>query len=68
VGWRTGDHTGSSVPVTAEGPGALLFTGYMNQTDIMFKIAAALSSDTSLLDQAVRWLLRGESYPSTFGK
>ncbi len=32
VGFRTGDHTGSSVPVTAEGPGAFLFTGYMDQT------------------------------------
>ena len=39
-GFRTGDHTGSSVPVTAEGPGAFLFTGYMDQTDIFFKMAA----------------------------
>lgn len=39
VGFRTGDHTGSSVPVTAEGPGAFLFTGYMDQTDIFFKMA-----------------------------
>ena len=27
VGFRTGDHTASSAPVTAEGPGAFLFTG-----------------------------------------
>ena len=39
VGFRTGDHTGSSVPVTAQGPGALLFTGYMDQTDLFFKMA-----------------------------
>ena len=47
VGFRTGDHTGSSVPVTAEGPGALLFTGYMDQSDIFFKVAAAATSDTT---------------------
>jgi alkaline phosphatase len=43
VGFRTGDHTGSSVPVTAEGPGAFLFTGYMDQSDIFFKMAASIS-------------------------
>src|SRR5205814_10085716 len=57
VGFRTGDHTGSSVPVTAEGPGAFLFTGYMDQSDIFFKMAAALSTDTTdgdkFLDQLV---------------
>jgi alkaline phosphatase len=36
VGFRTGDHTGSSVPVTAEGPGAFLFSGCMDQSDIFF--------------------------------
>jgi alkaline phosphatase len=39
--------------LTAEGPGALLFTGYYDQTDIFFKIARALASDTSPLDQAL---------------
>jgi alkaline phosphatase len=45
VGYRTGNHTGSSVPITAEGVGALLFTGYFDQTDIFFKMAKALSMD-----------------------
>ena len=53
TGFRTLDHTGSSVPLTAEGPGALLFTGYYDQTDIFFKIARALASNTAPLDQAL---------------
>lgn len=53
VGYRTGDHTGSSVPVTAEGAGALLFYGYYDQTDIFFKMAKALTLNTQTLDQAV---------------
>lgn len=51
VGFRTGNHTGSSVPITADGPGALLFGGYFDQTDIFFKTARVLSSDTSPLDE-----------------
>ncbi|MEO8350805.1 MAG: alkaline phosphatase [Chthoniobacteraceae bacterium] len=54
VGFRTGNHTGSSVPITAEGPGALLFTGYFDQTDIFFKMARALSDDTATLDSLLR--------------
>lgn len=53
VGYRTGSHTGSSLPITADGPGALLFTGYFDQTDIFFKMAKALSSPTFLLDAAL---------------
>lgn len=55
VGYRTGDHTGSSVPVTAEGAGALLFYGYFDQTDIFFKMAKALSMNTQILDEAVNY-------------
>jgi len=51
VGFRTGGHAGTSVPITAEGPGAWLFTGYLDQTDIFFRSAQALSEDTSLLDK-----------------
>ncbi len=51
VGFRTGNHTGSSVPITADGPGALLYTGYFDQTDVFFKMAKILSSDTSPLDE-----------------
>jgi len=54
VGYRTGGHTGSSVPLTAEGPGALLFTGYYDQTDIFFKMAKILSNSTQLLDTALK--------------
>ena len=67
VGFRTGDHTGSSVPVTAEGPGAFLFTGYMDQTDIFFKMAAAASNDTSAGDAIVDEMMSAK-YPKTIGK
>jgi alkaline phosphatase len=68
VGFRTGDHTGSSVPVTAEGPGAFLFTGYMDQTDIFFKMAAAISSDTTDGDKFVDTFVTGSQFPKTVGK
>jgi len=55
VGFRTGDHTGSSVPVTAEGAGALLFYGYFDQTDIFFKMAKTLSMNTQPLDEALNY-------------
>ena len=51
VGFRTGNHTGSSVPITAEGPGAALFSGQYDQTDIFFKSAKVLSSSTSAIDE-----------------
>ncbi len=50
VGFRTGNHTGSSVPITADGPGAVQFTGYFDQTDIFFKMARSLSADTRPAD------------------
>lgn len=55
VGYRTGDHTGSSVPVTAEGAGALLFYGYYDQTDLFFKMSKILSLNTATLDTAVQF-------------
>jgi alkaline phosphatase len=67
VGFRTGDHTGSSVPITAEGPGALLFTGYMDQSDIFFKMAAAIGSESVPLDKTVD-LLNSGKFPTTIGK
>ncbi len=54
VGYRTGNHTGSSVPVTAEGAGALLFFGYYDQTDLFFKMAKTLSMSTTALDTALQ--------------
>jgi alkaline phosphatase len=53
VGYRTNAHTGTSVPLTAEGAGALLFTGYYDQTDLFFKMATVLSQDTTTLDKAL---------------
>ena len=50
---RTGGHAGSSLPITAEGPGAALFMGYMDQTDIFFRSAQALSMDLKTLDKLV---------------
>ena len=51
VGYRTGDHTGSSVPITAEGAGSAIFSGYFDQTDIFFKMAKVLSSNTAAVDE-----------------
>jgi alkaline phosphatase len=67
VGFRTGDHTASSVPVTAEGPGAFLFTGYMDQTDIFFKMAHALTGDTADGDKLVE-ILQSSRFPRSIGK
>lgn len=53
VGYRTGNHTGSSVPITAEGRGALLFLGYFDQTDLFFKMARVLSTNTTQLDKSL---------------
>jgi alkaline phosphatase len=68
VGFRTGDHTGSSVPVTAEGPGAFLFTGYMDESDIFFKMAVSLSGDTADGDKFIDTVLTNSRYPKTIGK
>ncbi|MEP6903287.1 MAG: alkaline phosphatase, partial [Actinomycetota bacterium] len=62
VGYRTGDHTGSSVPVTAEGAGALLFYGYYDQTDLFFKMAKVLTINTQSLDDALSYK-RGVDIP-----
>jgi alkaline phosphatase len=51
VGFRTGGHAGTSVPITAEGPGAMLFTGYLDQTDIFFRSAEALGQDITTLNR-----------------
>lgn len=51
VGFRTGNHTGSSVPISAEGPGAALFNGYFDQTDVFFKSAKVLSANTGAIDE-----------------
>lgn len=66
VGFRTGSHTGSSVPVTAEGPGSFLFSGYMDQTDVFFKMAVSVRGDTAEGDELQK-LLRSERYPQSFG-
>ncbi len=58
VGYRTGEHIGSSVPVTAEGAGALIFYGYYDQTDIFFKMAKVLSMNTQPLDNALEFKRR----------
>jgi alkaline phosphatase len=50
VGFPTSGHAGTSVPITAEGTGALLFTGYLDQTDIFFRSAEALGQDATILD------------------
>ena len=68
VGFRTGDHTGSSVPVTAEGPGALYFNGYMDQSDLFFKMAAVIATDTTDIDRALDAVVNDGRNIKTFGK
>jgi alkaline phosphatase len=58
VGFRSDDHEGSSLPITAEGPGALLFTGYLDQTDIFFRSALALTENTTAMDKLTDSLRR----------
>jgi len=68
VGFRTGSHVGIALPLSAEGPGAFLFTGYMDQADVPLKVAAALGSDTSEADLLLRKILSNDRYPRTPGK
>lgn len=68
VGFRTGNHTYETLPLSAEGPGALLFTGYFDQTDVPLKIAAVLATDTSDLDAALDKLVYTSWFPRTPGK
>jgi alkaline phosphatase len=67
-GFRTGSHTSLTLPVMAQGPGALLFTGVFDQTDIPLKIAAALATNTQDLDKALDKLVYSMEYPKTPGK
>ena len=59
--FRTGNHTGSCVPITAEGPGAAQFTGYFDQTDIFFKMARSLNDDTKKLDDLLKEKIKFET-------
>lgn len=68
LGYRTGNHTASTLPITSEGPGAFLFTGYMDQTDVPLKIAAALGADTRDIDLLVQKTMKNRDFPRTFGK
>ena len=42
IQWGTGSHTGEPVGVYAYGPGAELFNGMMDNTDIHYKILEAI--------------------------
>ena len=68
VGFRTGSHTAATLPISAQGPGAFLFTGVMDQTEVMLQIGAALGSDTTSLDDAVSKMVSNPAYPRTYGK
>ena len=68
LGFRTGSHVSTTLPVMAQGPGALMFTGVYDQTDIPLKIAAALASNTSDIDRALDKLVYSSEFPRTPGK
>jgi alkaline phosphatase len=42
VDWTTGQHTGGSTPVSAEGPGARAFARFQRNTDVHDSILAAM--------------------------
>jgi len=52
----------------AQGPGALLFTGAYDETEIPLKIAAALATNTDDLDRALDKLVYTPGFPKTPGK
>ena len=68
VGFRTGNHTYETLPLSAEGPGALLFTGYFDQTEVPLKMAAAVAHDTSEMDAVLEKLIHTAAFPRTPGK
>jgi len=68
VSFRSGNHAGHSLPLTAEGVGAFLFTGYMDQTDLFFKMATVLTGETAEADALLDNLLGNPRYPRTYGK
>lgn len=47
--WSSTDHTAALVPVMAEGPGAELFSGTMDNTDLPRKIAQLINLDKPLV-------------------
>jgi alkaline phosphatase len=49
--WSSGDHTAAMVPIMAEGPGAELFSGAFDNTDIARKIAQLINLDKPLVLQ-----------------
>lgn len=49
--WSSADHTAALVPVMAEGPGAELFSGTMDNTDIARKIAEVMNLNKPLVLQ-----------------
>ncbi|WP_394173359.1 alkaline phosphatase [Thalassotalea litorea] len=46
TGWTTGGHTGVDVPVYATGPGAIMFHGYQDNTDIAKEIFHLLNEQS----------------------
>jgi len=68
VGFRTHEHTASPVPLSAEGPGASLFTGVWDQTDLFFKMARVLDSDTTKLDRLEKERLKLQIVDQNYGE
>ena len=56
------------LPSSVSGVGAFLFTGYMDQTDLFFKMATVLTGETAEADALLDNLLGNPRYPRTYGK
>lgn len=68
MGFRTGNHAYETLPLSAEGPGALLFTGYFDQTEAPLKIGAAITHETAESGCGGAQLVYTAAFPRTPGE
>ncbi len=58
-------HTATDIPLSAFGPGALAFTGVIDNTDVFFKLAqAAVRGVTAPAEASGRWRPAGSAAPT----
>jgi alkaline phosphatase len=58
-------HTGTDIPLSAFGPGALAFTGVIDNTDVFFKLAqAAVRGVVAPADASGAWRIAAPAKPA----